>query len=309
MNNAITQFLSLILILSLIISCKSDNTTATTDSKPIISAAKAYMDAPSMATGNDYLKDLSQQLSSADLSAAKRKELLSEGIKVAEEQNLVNRKGGFLFPYVKDNSKEAGIDNKIYDLAVLMKSMNKTAAANVLFKGLTDMFPNSKHKDEIAGQMTETIPSADEYVTSLGEKIFDNPDDIGVNRKAALQYVDVCEAYVLVYPESTAAPEFLFKAAEVAKSIQTFPKSLSIYDWMIDKYPNYEKTPTAMFLKGFIIENNLGNDSLAMVCYKEFMQRYPNDDLVDDAQFLIDNLGKTDEEILQMIEEKRSSKK
>ena len=155
--------------------------------------------------------------------------------------------------------------------------------------------------------MTEEIASIDQYVEKIGASIFSNPDDIGVNRKAALQYVDACEAYTLVYPESTAAPEFLFKAAEVAKSIQTFPKSLSIYDWLIVKYPNYEKTPTAMFLKGFIIENNLGNDSLALVSYKEFMAKYPNDDLVDDAQFLIQNLGKSDEEILQMIEEKRKA--
>lgn len=308
MKNAFYQFLSCVIILSSLVSCKNDSATSVAINDPMEAAEKAYIAEPSMATGNSYLRELGQKLTNPNLSAEQRKTYLSEGIKISKEQNLTNRQGGFLFPYIKDNGKEAGIDSKIYDLALLMKSNNKNAAANVLFKGLTDMYPDFKNKAEIESHMTESISSVDDYVKSLGAKIFDNPDDVGVNRKSALQYVDVCEAYVLVYPESTAAPEFLFKAAEVAKSIQTFPKSLSIYDWMINKYPDYEKTPTAMFLKGFIIENNLGNDSLALVNYKAFISRYPNDDLVDDANFLIENLGKTDEEILQMIEEKRKSK-
>jgi tetratricopeptide (TPR) repeat protein len=309
MSDIKNQFLILItgLFITINISCKSDNNSSSTVDASTDTPEQAYLKEPTQATGNDYLRAISQKLSDPTLSNDKRKEYLSEGIKIAKEQNLSGRLGGFLYPYIKDNGKEPGIENKLYELGTLMKAAKKEAAANVLFKGVMDMYPNFKSKDEIQAQMTEEITSVDTYVTKLGESIFTNPDDIGVNRKSALQYVDACEAYALAYPESTAAPEFLFKAAEVAKSIQTFPKSLSIYDWLIDKYPNYDKTPTAMFLKGFIIENNLGNDSLALVSYKEFMAKYPNDDLVDDAEFLIQNLGKTDEEILQMIEEKRKS--
>ena len=63
-----------------------------------------------------------------------------------------------------------------------------------------------------------------------------------------------------------------------------------------------------MFLKGFIIENNIKDDSLALKVYQDFRAKYPEHNLADDAQFLIENIGKSDEEILQMIENKREGK-
>ena len=132
-------------------------------------------------------------------------------------------------------------------------------------------------------------------------------DNTGINKDAAMQYVDACEAYALAYPDNKNTADNLFKAAEVAKSIRTFPKSLSLYDWIIEKYPNYEKAPTALFLKGFIIENNIKDDKKAGEIYRQFLSQYPKHDLADDVEFLIENIGKSDQEILEMIEAKRKT--
>jgi hypothetical protein len=35
------------------------------------------------------------------------------------------------------------------------------------------------------------------------------------------------------------------------------------------------------------------------------VEKYPSHDLADDVQFLLDNLGKSNEEILEMIENKK----
>lgn len=306
MNIAKYQILSLAFIITLLSACKTDTPSSTPQSDNALnSAQQAYKSDPNLTTGNAYIQAITQLLSTTDVGESKRSELLLAGINTATEQNLTSRKGAFLFPYIRDNGSANGIENKLHDLATLMKSMQKPAAADVLFKGVANRFPNFKSKAELEGMLSEPIESLEDYVTNIGASIFENPDDTGINRSAALQYVDVCEAYALVNPQAESTPEFLFKAAEVAKSIQTFTKSLSIYDWLIEKYPSYEKTPTSMFLKGFIIENNLGSDSLALVAYNDFIAKYPNDDLVDDAQFLIQNLGKSDEEILEMIEERQ----
>ena len=82
---------------------------------------------------------------------------------------------------------------------------------------------------------------------------------------------------------------------------------MSIYDWILEKYPNYEKAPTSLFLKGFIIENNIKDDVMAKEIYNKFLSDYPKHDLADDVQFLIDNLGKSDQEILEMIESKKKN--
>lgn len=44
---------------------------------------------------------------------------------------------------------------------------------------------------------------------------------------------------------------------------------------------------------------------MAKSIYNEFLKKYPTHDLADDVQFLIDNLGKSDQEILEMIESKK----
>ena len=298
----------LLFAIVLFTACKPDGASPTTDTTDTLEVASDnYKSQPSMATGNALIMEISKKLSDSNLSDADRNKYLEKGLQISKEQNIVARQGSFLFPYIKNNMDKPDIQNKIYDLAELMRELKKNAAANVLYKGLKDKFPNFKSAEEISAKMSTHVANVDDYVMDLGKVIFENPDENGVNRNAALQYVDACEAYAIVYQDSTAA-EYLFKAAKIAESIRTFPKSLSLYDWVIDKYPNHVKAPTAMFLKGFIIENNLGNDSLALISYKEYMARYPNDDLVDDAQFLIDNLGKTDEEILKLIEDKRKEK-
>ncbi len=287
--------------------CKSDNsTTAESLAKnELESARKGYKDQPSPMSATALISQLSKKLSRPDISKSDRLSLLEEGLKVSNEQNITARKGNFLFPLIKDYYSDGSTADRIFNLAETMSQMKKTSAANVLYTGLVSHFPNFSKLDVAKSKVADMEEPIEEYIKKLGEGIFENPDEIGVNRKASLSYVDACEAFGLVNPDHDQTPEILFKAAEVAKSIRTFPKSLSLYDWIINSYPNYEKAPTAMFLKGFIIENNIKDDSLALKVYQEFIAKYPDHNLNDDAQFLIENIGKTDEEILQMIESKR----
>ncbi len=293
------------------LSCKSDGTginSGINQSSALSAARTAYNDAPTIQTANSMVIELTKQLRTPDLSNDQKNKIIEEAIEVCSKHNLNNRKASFLFPYIKNNSNLAEPEKHIFDLATILKSANKTAAANTMLKGIVDNYPNSSYAKNASEELSEEIDNIDTYILTLGSSIFENPDITSVNRQSSLAYVDACEAYALVYPNKTETPANLFKAAEIAKTIKTFPKALSLYDWMIEKYPSHEKTPTAMFLKGFIIENNLGNDSLALDSYKKFIATFPDHDLADDAKFLIDNIGKTDEQILEMIESKRDQK-
>ena len=57
-----------------------------------------------------------------------------------------------------------------------------------------------------------------------------------------------------------------------------------------------------MFLKAFILEDNLKNIDAAEQAYQSFIDKYPNHHFADDAQFSLNNLGKTDAEIQQELE-------
>ena len=291
--------------------CKSDTATNVAENsdksvvKTLADLRNAYTAEANTSTGSALVSGILKSLQGKS-GVSDRQALLAEGYKVATEQKLSSRAAGFLFPILKESSKPATAD-QLHALGNLMKGMNKEAASNTVFQGLVDKFPNYSNIDVVKGMISTPIISIDDYIFGLGEKLFVDADNTGINKDAAMKYVDACEAYALAYPDNKGTADNLFKAAEVAKSIRTFPKSLSLYDWIIDKYPNYEKAPTALFLKGFIIENNVKDDKKAGEIYQSFLSKYPKHDLADDVEFLIENLGKSDQEILEMIEAKRKT--
>jgi len=56
-----------------------------------------------------------------------------------------------------------------------------------------------------------------------------------------------------------------------------------------------------LFSIAFSYENNLNDFEQARIYYNQFLQKYPNSDLAEDAKLSIENLGKTDEEFLESI--------
>ena len=305
--NKIFKLLTLCILVTLVFSCKPEEKSVISQYPELNALSQAYDQSQNVASANNLIRELFKVLGEKELDAKTRTELLEYGLSISKDQNISTRQANFLVPLVKEDFSNPETTDRIYDLASIMLKLNKETVAHTLHKGLVDNFPNYEKKDAAAAKLPKEITDINSYLTSLGEAIFQDPDNTGINRKASLAYVDACEAYALVYPKAADAPEYLFKAAEVSSSLRTFPKSISLYDWILDRYPNYEKASTSLFLKGFTFENRLGDDDKAREIYTDFIKQYPDHDLVDDIQFLIENLGKTDEEILQMIEEKRAA--
>jgi tetratricopeptide (TPR) repeat protein len=95
---------------------------------------------------------------------------------------------------------------------------------------------------------------------------------------------------------------YLFRSAEVARSIRSFEKAIMLYDDIITNYPTTEKSAQALFLKAFTLDNELKKFDEAKIIYESFLQKYPNDEFADDTQFLLNNLGKSEEEIIKSFE-------
>lgn len=304
--NRIASILCLLLIgIVAFTSCKSDSESKFAGNDILMGLEKDYNENPSPATANALLREVMQTITAPGTTDEKANEYLQYGYDVAKGQNIKSRQAAFLFPLIKNKVDAENKAARLFELAELMRGLKKETAANVLYKGIIDNHPGFEKVDEAQANLSTEIDTIDVYITNLGTRIFEDADNSGINRNASLAYVDACEAYALAYPDSEATPGNLFKAAEVAKSIRTYPKSLSLYDWILEDYPNYEKASTALFLKGFIIENSLGDDEKAREVYNEFLEKHPKHDLADDVEFLIENLGKSDEEILKMIESKR----
>ena len=120
--------------------------------------------------------------------------------------------------------------------------------------------------------------------------------------------VKLVDAYVLYAkqnPDDIKSPEYLFKALDVAVGINAEgpQKAIDIADIMIEQYPNFEMTPMAMFLKGFVYETMMNDNEKALDTYHQFLERYPNSPLAADVESSIKNVGIPLEELIKTFEQ------
>jgi len=163
---------------------------------------------------------------------------------------------------------------------------------------------------EQIGQLRDILDNLgkDTYIKPLGEQVFN--DSLGaIDEAAAARYIDACEAYALVYKGSEPAADYLYKASETARAMRLPGKCLEIYEWLIRDYPENKRGVQALFLKGFTYDNDLHQIEKAKVVYEEFLQKYPEDEFAESAKFLLENLGKSDDELLEALQSKSKEKK
>lgn len=126
---------------------------------------------------------------------------------------------------------------------------------------------------------------------------------------AGNQLIDKSIQYADAFPKDTVAPRLLFQAAEVAKAIGKPQKSVELWERIDSQFSTFGKAPESLFLIAFTLENDLGNKDKAKEVYQSFIEKYPNHDLTDDAQQLLQFLqsGKTIDEIMKEFEQKSAS--
>ena len=308
-DKAMKQFLIIISALFIYACANTSTSTSTKAEDPLAIAELNYNENQDVSTATKYIDELLNKMSSDPENKSQIISLSEKAYSIAKDNKIASRQRGFLFTLIKEDFANAATPKRMLELANQMQAIKRPGTANIIFKSLIENFGDSDEGRLAKSSIDPAVSNLQNYIINIGEQITKGEvDKFGINRNAALKYVDACEAYALVYPNAPDAPSHLYKAAEIAKTIQTFPKLLSIYDWVIQKYPNYEKTPTMYFLKGFVLENDLKNDEAAKKVYEEFIAKFPKHELRDDIDFLLEHLGKSDEEIRKIIEEKNAQK-
>ena len=142
-----------------------------------------------------------------------------------------------------------------------------------------------------------------EKINELESKVF--AKDAVLSSENVIQLVDAYLLFAKQNPNDQQTPEFLFKALDVAVGVNAEgpQKAIDIADVLIEKYPDFEMTPMAMFIKGFVYENMIGDLQNAEMTYRHFIEKYPNNPMVEDVKSTLENLGLTPEELIRKFEE------
>ncbi len=133
-----------------------------------------------------------------------------------------------------------------------------------------------------------------------------NSDQSGIDSKGAASLMEAYFVYAVRFPNRANSADRMFKAAELAMSLNHTIQAIKYFTKVYDEYPDYEKRPYAMFLRAFVLENQAQEYTQAKEVYEEFIRLYPGHSMADDAKYSIENMGKSPEELIREFERKDS---
>jgi tetratricopeptide (TPR) repeat protein len=125
-----------------------------------------------------------------------------------------------------------------------------------------------------------------------------------INREKAIELVNAYVDFADNNPNDEKAAEYLFRAADVSMNTGYPERAVELYTRVYREYPEFEKRPECLFLIAFIYENQLLNLQRAEHNYRQFLELYPDHDLADDAEILLEHLGKSPDEMVREFEER-----
>lgn len=197
-----------------------------------------------------------------------------------------------------------------YRMAIKLANLYQThleqpEVAQTVYQAMVRQFDGHAGLDTIIPKVA-TLPPTGARMDTLLAQIVDRGTG-ALSFSASRDFITHATTYASVAPEAPSSADYLFRAAEVAGYNAMYEESIALYRRVHEQYPEHERAAKALFMRAFTYGENLDDQQQARALYEQFIAQYPEDDFVDDAQALLDNLGKTDEEILQSFEENAAS--
>lgn len=261
-------------------------------------------ESPTNANVSQLLNEYSAWLADNPTPDAMRKEVLEKSYTLSDKHIRQKMKLSALKGLVLDYSDDPETLDRLIEMSNILEKMRKTGAAQILNQAIAQNYPTKERvKEEIFPKLPPNLIPIDSVIFQLGQAMFDD-GSMRLNNRVGRQYVDACEAYAIVFDGKPEAVELLHKAAETARTLNTIHKAIELYDWILMRYPEHPRSAQALFLKAFTYDSNLGDVENAKLYYTEFLAKYPNDDFAESATFLLENLGKDDDELLDILQKK-----
>lgn len=295
------KFILLLGLFLLALACKPG---VTAEQQPVEHALSAYSAAPSDSTASALslavaafvaLKGPQDSISARYLLTAARAEAAEENLDEAARHYRTWLIASPARPDARDKAAEA-----IQALAPLATAQVQQA----MFRAFTGRYPEDKRSADWRGRITDSAVDLDALLVKLKTDMVDTIT-FRLDEAKAKEYIQASELVVMIDPTLASGPENLHLAGETARTIRQPAKAIEIFDWLANQYPEHPRGQTGLFLKGFVTDSDLKDYKRAGEIYNLFIARYPTHEFAESARFLLANLGKSDDEIIRMLEEKQ----
>ncbi len=141
---------------------------------------------------------------------------------------------------------------------------------------------------------TDLVNQIEELTAVMKNEDF--PSDVNMDA-----IIGLYDQYINAYPEDAATFSYMELKAKYLGASNKYDESIAVYDEIIAKYDDDAKVADALFMQAFIEENYKGDKQAAEKRYQDFLAKYPDHELADDARFSLENLNLTDEQIFEKL--------
>lgn len=114
--------------------------------------------------------------------------------------------------------------------------------------------------------------------------------------------LDMYIGFVDANPADTLAQDYLYKAINLSIGVNNGARAMQLIDRTLNDFRQSKYLPETVFMKAYVYENLLGNLGQAATVYNDFIVKYPQHDLADDAAAALKYLGKSPEELVKEFE-------
>ena len=222
---------------------------------------------------------------------------------LCESKNRFDDAIGYYEMYMAHYPDRPDQADKLMAVIGISEKLTSKQLTQILYKSFVNRFPNDPRAKDVDAKIELKEISVDSTLRHIGMNMF-NDSTFRLNEPMANLYINGCELAAAADPKLVSAPEHLHRAAETARTLRDIPRAIKIYDWIITVYPESPRGATSLFLKAFTYDNDLKDYTKAAKYYNEFLTKYPHNDFSESAKFLLQNLGKSEEELKKILDEK-----
>lgn len=158
---------------------------------------------------------------------------------------------------------------------------------------------NNSSKELTHQELVEKIEANQKDLSSI--------DDLNKIMTIANQQMELCAEFAVRFPNDTAAANYLYWGGNAARMTQSFQAAINMYNQFIQAYPSHKKRPEVMFVKGFVLAEELNEKDKAKKAFEQILIKYPTHSLAEDAKAMITQLYMNDDELLEFLKGKAAT--
>ncbi|HZV68105.1 MAG TPA: tetratricopeptide repeat protein [Saprospiraceae bacterium] len=291
---------AILIVFSLFVACKGAKSP---EEQAVIAQSKLYETNPTDSTALALVKALSTYIEVHGTKDSTSARYILQAARLSTSRQQWSQALGFYKMYLVQYPDRPDQPDRLAEVIDIMDKLEKPELNQVLYRAYADRFKQDPRAKTYTAKITNPDVTIDSLLKHIGLQMF-NDSIYRLNEDMARLYVDASEAAVMANPNMPQAAEYLHRAAETARTLRNIPKAITLYDWIIDKYPTDKRGATSLFLKAFTFDNDLKDYVNAKKYYEEFLAQYPDNEFTPSAKFLLENLGKSEEELKQILEKK-----